>query len=208
MDYKKFAELSPCDYAGPLKRDSFMDAGMKELWQGIPRMVGPAFTVKMIPGENLGLHMAIYAAPPGSVIVAETGSMDYAVSGGNVCKIAQERGIAGFVIDGVVRDIAEVREAEFPIFGRGVIPIPGGKKEVVPLNVPIICGGIDVNPGDIIVADEEGIAVIPKDSAEEVYAKAKEKADEEAAMSFEEWADNHKSKIDAFSKKGTPFTCG
>ena len=208
MDYAKFGELSPCDYAGALKRDSFMDAGMRELWQGIPRMAGPAFTVKMIPGENLGLHQAIYAAPKGSIIVAETGSMDYAVSGGNVCKIAQNRGIAGFVIDGVVRDIAEVREARFPIFGRGVIPIPGGKEKVVPLNVPIICGGIDVNPGDIIVADEEGIVVIPKDRADEVYAKAKAKAEEEAAMSFEEWAANHKRKIDSFNTSGTPFTCG
>ena len=78
MDYKKFAELSPCDYAGPLQRESFMDAGIKELWPDIPRIAGPAFTVEMVAGDNLALHRAIYEAPKGSVIVAQTNSMDYA----------------------------------------------------------------------------------------------------------------------------------
>lgn len=198
MDYEKFAQFSPCDYAGPLKRESFMDAGMKELWQSIPRVSGPAFTVNMVPGDNLALHRAIYEAPRGSIIVAQTNSMDYAVSGGNVCAIAQGLGIRGFVIDGVVRDIAEVREIKFPIFGRGVLPMPGTKKAVLPLNTPIVAGGIAVNPGDIIVADEEGIAVIPKEKAEEIYNQTKENVEKEKAMGFEKWAENHRKKIDSF----------
>lgn len=200
MDYKKFAELSPCDYAGPLKRESFMDAGMKELWLDIPRIAGPAFTVEMVAGDNLALHKAIYEAPKGSIIVAQTHSMDYAVSGGNVCAIAQGLGIVGFVIDGVVRDIGEVKQMKFPVFGRGVIPMPGIKKEALALNTPIVAGGIDVNPGDIIVADEEGIAVLPKDKANEIYEEAKKRVDEEAAMGFEQWAKNHREKIDSFYK--------
>jgi len=200
MDYKKFAELSPCDYAGPLKKKNFMDAGIKELWQTIPRIAGPAFTVKMVAGDNLALHKAIYEAPKGSIIVAQTGSMDFAVSGGNVCAIAQKRGIAGFVIDGVVRDIKEVREMHFPLFARGVMPIPGVKKEVLALNTPIVAGGIDVKPGDIIVADEEGIAVLPKKQAEEIYKEAKIKVEEEKRMGFEKWAYNHRKKIDSFYK--------
>ncbi|XPV69651.1 MAG: RraA family protein [Halarcobacter sp.] len=200
MDYKKFAELSPCDYAGPLQRENFMDAGIKQLWLDIPRIAGPAFTVKMVAGDNLALHRAIYEAPKGSIIVAQTNSMDYAVSGGNVCAIAQGLGIAGFVIDGVVRDIGEVKQMKFPIFGRGVIPMPGIKKAVLPLNTPIVAGGIDVNPGDIIVADEEGIAVIPKDKANEIYEEAKKRVDEEAAMGLEKWAENHRKKIDSFYK--------
>ncbi|AXH11913.1 RraA family protein [Halarcobacter bivalviorum] len=198
MDYEKFAQFSPCDYAGPLKRESFMDAGMKELWQSIPRVSGPAFTVNMVPGDNLALHRAIYEAPRGSIIVAQTNSMDYAVSGGNVCAIARGLGIRGFVIDGVVRDIAEVREIKFPIFGRGVLPMPGTKKAVLPLNTPIVAGGIAVNPGDIIVADEEGIAVIPKEKAEEIYNQTKENVEKEKAMGFEKWAANHRKKIDSF----------
>ena len=175
MDYKKFSEISPCDYAGTLKKDNFMDAGIKELWQNIPRISGPAFTVNMIAGENLALHRAIYEAPAGSIIVAQSNTMDYAVIGGNVATIAFKRGIVGFVIDGVVRDIAEIREGKIPMFGRGVLAMPGSKKEAVAVNTPITAGGIKVNPGDIIVADEEGIAVIPKDKAKKYIKSAKKK---------------------------------
>lgn len=198
MDYEKYAEFSPCDYAGPLKRESFMDAGIKELWPRIPRISGPAFTVEMVGGENLSLHRAIYEAPEGSIIVAQSNTMDYAVIGGNVALIAKKRGIRGFVIDGLVRDIGEIRENKVSIFGRGVIPMPGGKKNAVPVNIPIIAGGISVNPGDIIVADEEGVAVIPKDNAEEIYYQTKTNVEKEKELSFEQWADNHKEKIDSF----------
>ena len=200
MDYSKFADFSPCDYAGPLKRESFMDYGIKELWQGIPRISGPAFTVEMVGGENLSLHRAIYEAPVGSIIVAQSNTMDYAVIGGNVALIAKKRGIAGFVIDGLVRDIGEIRENQVAIFGRGVIPMPGGKENAVPVNIPIVAGGISVNPGDIIVADEEGVAVIPKDRAEEIYEKTKANVQKDNAMTFEQWAANHKEKIDSFYK--------
>lgn len=200
MDYKKFADFSPCDYAGPLKRESFMDSGIKELWTGIPRISGPAFTVEMVAGENLALHRAIYEAPVGSIIVAQSNTVDYSVIGGNVALIAKKRGITGFVIDGTVRDIAEIRENEVAIFGRGVLPMPGGKKNAVPVNVPITAGGIAVNPGDVIVADEEGVTVIPKDKAEEIYTQTKANVEKERAMSFEQWAANHKEKIDSFYK--------
>lgn len=198
MDYKKFADFSPCDYAGPLKRESFMDSGIRELWTGIPRISGPAFTVEMVAGENLALHRAIYEAPVGSVIVAQSNTVDYSVIGGNVALIAKKRGITGFVIDGTVRDIAEIRENEVAIFGRGVLPMPGGKKNAVPVNVPITAGGIAVNPGDVIVADEEGVVVIPKDKAQEIYEQTKANVEKERAMTFEQWADNHKNKIDSF----------
>ena len=200
MNYQKFAEYSPCDYVGAIKRENFMDAGVKELWLEIPRISGPVFTVNMVPGDNLALHKAIYEAPKGSIIVAQTNSMDYAVSGGNVCAIAQGLGIAGFVIDGVVRDIGEVKEMKFPIFGRGVHPMPGTKKAILPLNTPIVAGGIAVNPGDIIVADEEGVAVIPKDRADEVYEATKIKMEKEAQMGLKKWAENHRKNIESFYK--------
>lgn len=85
-----------------------------------------------------------------------------------------------------------------PMFGRGVIPMPGGKKNAVPVNIPIKAGGIEVNPGDIIVADEEGVAVIAKDKAEDIYNQTKQNVQKEKQMSFEQWADNHKEKIDSF----------
>ena len=161
-DSSKFAAISPTSYADAgLGRSQFMDMGIREMWSTIPRIAGPAYTVSCPPGDNLMLHAAIYRAEPGSVIVVQAGDTDYAMSGGNVCATAQQRGIAGFVIDGVIRDVAEVREAEFAVFARGLSPVPGKKQALGTLNQPITCGGVQVNPGDMVVADEEGIAVHP-----------------------------------------------
>ena len=120
LNIEKYREISPTAYADGLPRSQFMDFGIKAMWQPIPRIAGIAYTVKCYPGDNLMLHAAIYRAKPGSVIVVEAGNCDYAVSGGNVCAIAQKRGIAGLVVDGVIRDLEEVRAGKFPVFARGV----------------------------------------------------------------------------------------
>ena len=195
-DYLKFGGISPTAYADALDRKHFMDMGIREMWPQIPRLVGPAYPVSCPPGDNLMLHAAIYRATPGSVIVVQASNTDYAVSGGNVCAIAQKRGIAGFIVDGVIRDIAEVREAQFPVFARGVMPIPGQKKGPGTLNQPITCGGVQVFPGDIVVADEEGIAVIPTAQQQAVWEIAKQRADKDANQSLEAWEANHCAKID------------
>ncbi|NER25739.1 MAG: RraA family protein [Symploca sp. SIO1C2] len=196
-DFAKFAALSPTFYADAgLKREQFMDMSIREMWQSIPRIAGPAYTVSCPPGDNLMLHAAIYRAKPGSVIVVRAGDTRYAMSGGNVCLTAQQRGIAGFVIDGVIRDVAEVRDAEFPVFARGVSPVPGKKKVLGTLNQPIICGGVTVNPGDIIVADEEGIAVIPGSQREDIWLLAKQCADKDETRTLAEWQANHCTKIE------------
>ncbi|KAI9133656.1 RraA family protein [Acaryochloris sp. CCMEE 5410] len=194
-NYSKFRALSPTVYADALGRKQFMDIGIKELWPQIPRIAGPAYTVRCPPGDNLMLHAAIYRAPAGSVIVVEAGNVDYAVSGGNVCAIAQRRQIAGFVVDGVIRDIAEVRAAQFPVFARGVSPIPGIKQTLGTLGKPIYCGGVHVHPQDIIVADEEGIAVIPAADQAAVYEIAYQRTVKDASLSLEEWEAAHKAKI-------------
>ena len=111
-DFAKFAALSPTAYAdGGLGREQFIEMGIRQMWSPMPRIAGPAYTVSCPPGDNLMLHAAIYRAEPGSVIVVQAGDARYALSGGNVCATAQQRGIAGIVIDGVNRDVAEVREA-------------------------------------------------------------------------------------------------
>lgn len=194
-DYTEFRTLSPTAYADALGRKQFMDIGIKEIWPHIPRIAGPAYTVRCPPGDNLMLHAAIYRAPAGSVIVVEAGSIDYAVSGGNVCGIAQKRQIAGFVIDGVIRDVAEVREAQFPVFARGVIPIPGVKQALGTLSEPVHCGGVHVHPQDIVVADEEGIAVIPGADQASIYEIAYQRTIKDASQSLEEWEAAHKAKI-------------
>src|SRR5919204_2527167 len=127
-------DLPTTTLADVLERRQVMDAGIRPLWAG-PRIAGPAFTVRCPPGDNLMLHAAIHRAEPGSVIVVESGDVDYALAGGNVCAVAQRRGIAAFVLDGLIRDLAEIRELRFPVFARGVIPIPGAKAVTEPLNV-------------------------------------------------------------------------
>ena len=192
MDFSKFPSTA---YFQALTRSNFMDYGIKSLWDDCPILSGPAFTVQLAPGDNLMFHAALYQAPKDSVIVADAVDCEFAIAGGNVCAIAQKRGIAGFVIDGVIRDIGEIKEMQFPVFARGVVPVPGKKNFISPLNQPLNCGGANVNAGDIIVADVEGIVVIPKSRKDEVFLMASKKASDEASLTLAEWEENHRAKI-------------
>jgi len=192
----EFAKLSPTSIADALTRDRVMDIGIRPLWAGMPRIAGPAYTVRCAPGDNLMVHAAIYRAAPGDVIVVEAGDVDYAMCGGNVCAVAQRRGVAGFVLDGLVRDIGEVREMGFPVWGLGVIPIPGGKAAALPVNVPIRCGGVPVRAGDLVVADEDGVVVVPVESLPEAIAAARAKLQADEAMTLDDWEKAHRAKID------------
>jgi 4-hydroxy-4-methyl-2-oxoglutarate aldolase len=189
-------DLPTTTLADVLDRRQVMDAAIKSLWSPAPRVSGPAFTVRCPPGDNLMLHAAIYQAPPGSVIVVESGDPNFALAGGNVCAVAQRNGVAGFVLDGLVRDIGEIRSAGFPVWGRGVIPIPGGKAAVLPLNVPIRVGGVAVSGGDLVVADEDGVVVVPAASRAEALAAGAAKLQADEALSLDEWEQAHRAKID------------
>jgi 4-hydroxy-4-methyl-2-oxoglutarate aldolase len=202
-DATEFTHIPPTTLADILGRGQVMDIGVRPLWDASPRVAGPAFTVHCAAGDNLMLHAAIHRAAPGSVIVVEAGDVDYAVAGGNVCAVAQRRGVAGFVVDGVIRDLGEVRAMGFPVFARGVIPIPGSKASVEPLNAPVRCGGVTVRTGDVVVADEEGIAVIPGARAEQVLVEAQRRLAQEAEESLDVWERAHEARIDAIlAEKG------
>jgi 4-hydroxy-4-methyl-2-oxoglutarate aldolase len=191
-----FADVPTTIVADLLERAQVMDLGLRPLWPAAPRLAGPAYTVRCAPGDNLMLHAAIYRAEPGSVIVVECGDLEYALAGGNVCAVARRNGIAGFVLDGVMRDLAEVRDLAFPVYARGLVPIPGIKETVTPLNEPVRCGGVLVHPGDVVVADEDGVVVVPSARQEELLAGAKAKLAEEAAESLEEWTAAHRAKVE------------
>ncbi|MEV4618794.1 RraA family protein [Asanoa sp. NPDC049573] len=197
-----FAAIPTTTLADLVGRPQVLDSGVRPLWTPVPRIAGPAFTVRCPAGDNLMLHAAIYRAAPGSIIVVEAGDVDYAVAGGNVCAVAHRRGIAGFVVDGVIRDLAEVRETGFPVFARGVIPIPGTKAAVAPLNAPIYCGGALVNPGDTVVADEEGIVVVPQARQEQILRDARAKLAKESEESLDDWENAHRARIDALLRDG------
>jgi 4-hydroxy-4-methyl-2-oxoglutarate aldolase len=191
-----FEDISPTTLADLLGREQVMDIGIRPLWPSAGRMAGPAFTVRCPPGDNLMLHAAIYRAARGSVIVVEAGDTDYAVAGGNVCAVAQRRGIAGFVVDGVIRDVAEAREMGFPVFARGVIPIPGAKAAIAPLNEPVRCGGVTVLAGDVVVADEEGVVVVPGARAPQLLTDARARQAREAGESLDAWEAAHRARIE------------
>jgi 4-hydroxy-4-methyl-2-oxoglutarate aldolase len=195
-DYSAFQSLSPTTLADILSREQVMNFGIRPLWAEMPRVAGPAYPVRCAPGDNLMLHAAIYRAPAGSIIVIEAGDTDYALAGGNVCAVAQKRGIVAFVTNGVIRDLAEVRAMRFPVFACGVSPIPGAKDKLDIFNGTIHCGGVEVSPGDVIVADEEGIVVVPVNRAESVLRSAKLRAAIEADQTLPEWETAHRARID------------
>jgi regulator of RNase E activity RraA len=200
-DPAAFARLSPTTLADVLSRDRVMDHGIRPLWPGMPRVAGPAYPVGCPAGDNLMLHAAIYRARPGAVIVVEAGDRDYAVAGGNVCAVAQRRGVAALVVDGVVRDLAEARANRFPVFARGVVPIPGGKRALGTLGQPVRCGGVLVGPDDIVVADEEGVVVVPAARAAAVLPAARARAERDAATDLAAWEADHRARTDALLRE-------
>jgi 4-hydroxy-4-methyl-2-oxoglutarate aldolase len=196
-----FGAVSPATLADLLDRRQIMDLGVRPLWGPMPRLAGPAFTVRCPPGDNLMLHAAIYQAAPGDVIVVQAGDVDYAMAGGNVCAVAQRRGIAGFVVDGVIRDLGEVRAMGFPVFARGLIPKPGVKAAVLPLKEAIRCGAVTVHSGDVVVADEEGVVVVPRADRERILSAARARAAAEEAESLDEWQAAHQAKVESLTTK-------
>jgi regulator of RNase E activity RraA len=201
IDPAAFADLSPTTLAEVQSRDRVMDLGIRPLWSGAPRLAAPAFTVRCFPGDNLMLHAAIHRAPRGSVVVVESGDTEYALAGGNVCAVAQKRGIVGFVLDGVLRDLAEVRDLRFPVFARGVVPSPGAKDRLGELGGVVTCGGVRVAEGDVVVADEEGIVVVPRADAERVLEAARARVAKESGQTLEAWEAEHRARIDAILRK-------
>jgi len=197
---KGYQGLATTAIADIIDLSCVMRYAVHPLWPDIGRIAGPAFTVRTARHDNLMVHAAIYRAEPGDVIVVEAGDDAMAVAGGNVCAIAQKRGVAGFVIDGVIRDIGESRAKGFPLFARGRSPIPGAKEGPGEINHTIRCGGVVVHPGDVVIADDEGIVVVPLAMAEEVLKKAQAKADNDAKTTLEEWEKSHRSKVDATLK--------
>jgi len=162
----QFTEFATPDISDMLNRLYAVDPGIARLTSNHHRLCGPACTVKVFPGDNLMVHKSLDVAKPGDIVVidAHASSMN-AVLGDLVSTKAKHRGIAGFIVDGFVRDLPDVLELDFPIFARGTTSIGPLHRGPGEINYPICCGGIVVNPGDVIVADGAGIVVIPQEIA-------------------------------------------
>ena len=146
------------------------------------KLGGPAFTVKTAAGDNLLVHKALDTAQRGDVVVVDAGGwLDNAIIGELMAARARQRGIAGIVIWGAIRDSAELGAGSYPVYAAGVThrgPYKNGPGEI---NVPVVIGGMPVNPGDIIVGDADGLVAVPQDQAERVLASAKSILEKETA---------------------------
>ena len=138
------------------------------------KLAGPAFTVRTAPGDNLLVHKALDMAQPGDAIVVDAGGVTAnAIIGELMATHARQRGIAGIVIWGAIRDSAEIASGDFPIYAAGIThrgPYRNGPGEI---NVPVVIGAMAVQPGDIIVGDADGLVAIRQQDAERVLRSAK-----------------------------------
>lgn len=147
------------------------------------RLAGPACTVKVFPGDNLMVHKSLDVARPGDVIVVDASSSHMtAVLGDLIATKARHRGLAGFVVDGLIRDLPGILDlGDMPVFARGITPIGPLHRGPGEIGYPVSAGGIVVQPGDIIIGDGDGVVVVPQDEAALVVGRLQEKAEAEAA---------------------------
>jgi 4-hydroxy-4-methyl-2-oxoglutarate aldolase len=135
------------------------------------RLAGPALTVDARPSDNLIVHYAMTKARAGDVLVVDAKGFEEAGTWGDVLSMAAQLiGIAGYVIDGAVRDANGIISLGFPVFARALSIKGTNKCQPGHINVPIICGGVDINPGDLVVGDRDGVVVVAADELDEVIA--------------------------------------
>ncbi len=160
-----------------------VDFSIKPITRGV-RICGPAFTVQCHPLDNLMLHKALERAQPGDVLVATVGGhYEGGYFGGLMATSAVARNLGGLAIDGCIRDSEEIIRMGFPIFCRG-FSIRGTTKQVLGLiNHPVLFGGILVNPGDLIVGDDDGMVVVSRDECKAVLDKSLQRVEAEKKKS-------------------------
>jgi regulator of RNase E activity RraA len=187
----RIARLATSTFANALDRAGFHDNIVAGIGAAAPgfRFAGPAVTVKEAAGDygtyssdDFRVGAMIDAAQDGDVIVVEAGGALASTWGGMASYAAKLKGIAGLLVDGGARDLEEMIEFGFPVFTRHMIPTTGRTRlKVEAINVPVKIGGVSVAPGDIIVADGTGVAVLPADRAAEITDVAEALAGDDAA---------------------------
>ena len=179
---KKFERISLCQIIDSLGPSQEFESEIKPIGPNF-RLCGPAFTVSCPADDNLTLHHALHAAKPGEILVVSgRGSCKTALWGELMSTSARARGLGGTIIDGAVRDSLELEAIGYPVFARTTVPRRATKEKYGELGTTIRCGRLQVNPGDIIFADINGITAIAPDKLEETLFLATETVKKEAAM--------------------------
>lgn len=158
---RRLAGIETSHLADADKAVRVMDAGLRPLQPG-RKLIGPAFTLTCRE-DFMTVMAALQTAQPGDVLVIDTRGSRRAVLGELFSLEAQRRGLAGIVVDGPVRDTVTLRTLDIPVYARSATPCAGTIKELFPLQTPVHCGGVTVNPGDIVFGDEDGIVVASPD---------------------------------------------
>jgi regulator of RNase E activity RraA len=162
----RFLDVPTAHVSDCMQRLFAAGAGLRPLHRG-GKLIGNALTVKVRPGDNLMVHKAIDIARPRDVIVVDAGGeLTHAIVGELMMRHAQKRGVAGLVIYGAVRDLATIGADTYPVYGVGVThrgPYKDGPGEI---NVPVAIGGMVIEPGDIVIGDEDGVVAVPLGKAE------------------------------------------
>src|SRR5690349_8321313 len=163
----KFRGLSSANLADAMGRFNFMDPEMRNR-AGFP-LCGRAVTVLCRPADNLMVHKALQIAEPGEIVVVSTcGNTTSAVFGELMCHTAAAKKLGGIIVDGAIRDVEGITRLGLPAFSRTVCPGACDKDGPGEINVPIACGNTVVMPGDIVVGDDDGVTVIPRELADQV----------------------------------------
>jgi regulator of RNase E activity RraA len=164
---ERYRGLASSNVADAMGRFGFMDPGMQSR-SGFA-LCGLAVTVQCRPADNLMVHKALQVATPGDIVVVSTcGNTTSAVFGELMCTTAAAAKLGGIVVDGAIRDVDGITRLGMPAFSRTVCPGSCDKDGPGEINVPISCGGTVVSPGDIVVGDADGIAVVPRAMAAEI----------------------------------------
>ena len=174
-----FRDLPVANVSDCMSRMSAGGARLRPM-HGSGRLAGPALTVKTRPGDNLMIHQALEMAVPGDVIVVDGGGdLTNALIGELMTTYARTRGVAGFVIDGAIRDLDVIAAGDLPVYAAGVThrgPYKDGPGEI---NVPIAIAGMVIEPGDLILGDADGVLCVPFAAVDTVLAAARAKVEAE-----------------------------
>lgn len=180
----ELAQIPTPDLADAMFGSAAMVGEIAAAYRPMPRVAGPAVTVSLPTGSFAVLKMGMQQTHAGDVLVVNArGAANYAMWGGNVSLGMAHRGVKAVVIDGCARDIPDAQATGFPVFCRGIAPNAPPTQGPGEVNVPVACGGIVVNPGDIVVADEDGIVVVPQVAAQAVIRRARDQQQRYAALS-------------------------